>query len=376
MTKLLVMHLGSKGAGPRMMVDFSRAALDEGVELCLTYFAGSELADDLDRMDVPAHTIPRGPADDRAGKIWRVVSNGWYAWMLRRFARRHGVDAVYAVMDSPLQHLPTLVLRMSGIPVLGSAHDDTRHAGEEQKIMELIMWLRPRTYSGLMTYSGAVATSLRQRAPHPDRVFETVHAAYGTPEHPPEPRARAATPTTVGFFGRLLDYKGLPRLVEAISQLRAEGLAVELAIFGRGDLEADLTAAMAEVDARVENRWIEDHEIGSIVASCDIIALPYDHASQSGIVGYAMNAGVPVAATPVGGLVEQVTEAGVGLAADDMTPKAFASTIRRLIDEPETYARLSRRGPKAAHELYGWDRPVRDVMAAVSQLRDHGAGGS
>ena len=369
MTNLLVMHLGSKGAGPRMLFDFARAATDHEVEVSLAYFGGNELADDLDRLGLPAHVSPAPRRDGLPGKVWRVLSNVRYAFTLRRFVRAQGVDAVYAVMDNPLQLLPTLVLRWSGVPVLGSAHDADRHGGEEHPVMEFLMWLRPRTYSGLMTYSSSVATRVARRSSRPDRVFETVHAAYGMTEEPPAARQAVGTPVRVGFFGRLLRYKGLGRLAVAVRHLRDEGLDVRLAVYGSGNLDDELVRALDAIDAEVENRWIEDREIASIVSSCDIIALPYDEASQSGVVGYAMNAAVPVVVTPVGGLTEQVVDAGVGIAADDMTSTGFARAIRQLCEEHDTYAALSARGPVAARNLFGWDRPVHDVLAAVELLR-------
>jgi glycosyltransferase involved in cell wall biosynthesis len=369
MTKLRVMHLGSKGAGPRMLLDFARAAADHGVAVSLAYFGGNELADDLAGLGLPTHASPAPRRGGLPGMAWRVLSNGWYAITLRRFVRAQGVDAVYAVMDNPLDLLPTLLLRWSGVPVLGSAHDPDLHRGEEHPVIEFLMWLRPQSYSGLMTYSSSVATRVARRSPRPDRVFETVHAAYGMTDVPPPARQAVGTPVRVGFFGRLLRYKGLGRLAAAVRQLRDEGLCIQLAVYGSGNIDHELARALHAVDAEVENRWIEDREIASIVSSCDIIALPYEEASQSGVVGYAMNAAVPVVVTPVGGLTEQVVDAGVGIAADDMTPKAFAQAIRRLCEERGTYAALSARGPVAARKLFGWDRPVRDVLAAVELLR-------
>ena len=56
----------------------------------------------------------------------------------------------------------------------------------------------------------------------------------------------------------------------------------------------------------VENRWVPETEIGSLLAWSDALILPYREASQSGVAAAAIAAGRPVIATRVGGLGEQL----------------------------------------------------------------------
>jgi glycosyltransferase involved in cell wall biosynthesis len=68
------------------------------------------------------------------------------------------------------------------------------------------------------------------------------------------------------------------------------------------------------------------------------MVLPYLEASQSGVIAAAYGAHLPVVATPVGGLTEQVADGRTGLLAKGATAKDIADAIRKLIETPGLYA--------------------------------------
>ena len=239
--------------------------------------------------------------------------------------------------------------------------------------MEVLMRARPHISTGLMTYSSTVAALMRERVRRPERVFETVHGAYGSTGQAPAPRAGAPVPTVVGFFGRLLPYKGVDRLADAIAVLQRGGRQVELRVHGRGEIDADLTAQLGRLSATVDNGWVDDAEVAGLVASFDVVAMPYSEASQSGIVGFAMNAGVPIVTTPLPGLVEQVVVPGVGIAAADLSARGV-----RFCDRPpdgrRTPVRLalgsrSDRGSDLLRLAPGRDRRARGLRGPARRLR-------
>ena len=62
----------------------------------------------------------------------------------------------------------------------------------------------------------------------------------------------------------------------------------------------------------VENRWVPEDEIGTLIAWSDVLVLPYREASRSGVVPAAIAAGRFVVSTRVGGLVEQLDGEAAG----------------------------------------------------------------
>ena len=47
---------------------------------------------------------------------------------------------------------------------------------------------------------------------------------------------RPHVPLRVLFLGRIMAYKGLPLLIEAVEKLRTEGMPVSLGVAGEGDI--------------------------------------------------------------------------------------------------------------------------------------------
>ena len=153
------------------------------------------------------------------------------------------------------------------------------------------------------------------------------HLHFSEPTRPAWPSA--GEPFRVLFLGRVLPYKGLDLLIEAIEGLRATGLAIELGVFGEGALgsSADRLKAMG---AEVENRWLSANEMSAVIARYHAIALSHKEASQSGIAALAAGHCVPVVANPVGGLVEQIIDGRTGIIASAAKATALGEAIASL----------------------------------------------
>ena len=131
-------------------------------------------------------------------------------------------------------------------------------------------------------------------AAHPPVAF----GAVAPPDAHPGPRR-------VLSFGRLLPYKGLDLLAEAL-RLLGPCPDLELRVVGQGPESAALAALRALPGVTVENRWVPEDEIGALLGWSDIVVLPYREASQSGVAAAALAAGRRVVATRVGGLAGQL----------------------------------------------------------------------
>lgn len=362
--RILIGHLGTRGGGPQMQAEIARALSDLGCNVSIAYDTASEMSGALRALDFPAVRV--GSIAARAGGVvrlaLRVFAQPIDAVRIALFCRAHEIDVLFEPMGNPLQLLPRRALKLMGIRVLTSVHDAVRHPGEENALLSWIAKDDLRSTDGVVVYSDSVASALGHVAVP---VFRTVHGAFGTPA--PVPRTLRPGRQVVGFFGRVEKYKGIERLASALEMLRAKGHDVRGSVVGRGALDVDIVDRLERVGVEIDNRWVQEQEILGIISAFDVLALPYDEASQSGVVGFALNAGVPIVATPVGGLAEQVSAAG-GVVAPDMDPKSFANAIERLIsDEPE-YSRVSSRQLQAAETVYGWTRVASDVLAAARAI--------
>ena len=197
-----------------------------------------------------------------------------------------------------------------------------------------------RSVADTLCASGAVARDRLVTLFHPDLQFGTT-----------QPVPAESGPFRMLFFG--LACKGLPALVEAMEMLRAEGLPVELGVFGDGPL-GPLRARLEAMGAEVQNRWIADHEVGAIFARHHAVALSPHECSQSGVAAIALGAGRPLVGCGVGGLAEQIRDGKTGVVAERPDPASLAAAIRRLATNAKLYDDI-----RAHIQRSAWERSMR-----------------
>jgi glycosyltransferase involved in cell wall biosynthesis len=241
-------------------------------------------------------------------------------------------------------------------------HDAEPHPGDPTSLLNGWTMRDVRNADLIVTLSRAVAKALAAgRGVPPERLVPLFHPdlQFGSAgESQPgalvrHPAGRAGQPLRVLFFGRILAYKGLPALVEAVERLRAEGLTVELGVYGDG-LLGPLRGRLAALGAEVENRWIGDGEVAGILARYHAVALAHNECSQSGVAAVALGAGLPVIAPGVGGLIDQVKDGATGVLARGCDAASLAAAIRRLATDPVLYAAIRAHIARSA-----WQRSMR-----------------
>jgi len=259
------------------------------------------------------------------GKVNRVIER----------MRDSGIDTIATIMPHVWGGLLLRAARRAGIRTALFVHDADPHPGERRPILDFLARREIRESDLIVTLSDHVAERLLARGDvEEDRLVRLYHPILDYA--PPSPRSARPRPFRLLFFGRILPYKGLPLLLEAFRRLRTEGLECSLTVAGRGRIEAP-AELLNQPGLAIQTGWIAPAKIGDLLAEADAMVLPYREASQSGVVAAAYGSGLPVIATPVGGLTEQVAADETGILAEAPTAEALAQAIRRLVESPELY---------------------------------------
>jgi glycosyltransferase involved in cell wall biosynthesis len=244
-----------------------------------------------------------------------------------------------------MPHVWTPLLR-PGIQRLGARfvtviHDARGHPGDVTGCATRWINSEAQHADAVVTLSDDVAEKLvaQKLVPH-TRIRSLFHPDLTYGSVPSVRNRRPGAPLRLLFFGRIKKYKGLHLLAQAVELLRAEGLRVDLGVAGAGNIGGERRRLEA-LGAQIFNRWLSDAEIPSLLRRYDAVALPYTEASQSGVVATAYGNLVPVIATPVGGLREQVICGKTGLLTRAVTARALADAIRRLAEDPVLHRGLS-----------------------------------
>jgi glycosyltransferase involved in cell wall biosynthesis len=323
--KILVWQWSRLGGPPRFGVMLARAlAAQPGVTAALSLSTRARLPRDLARCDLPVDTY-----DTLLGFIGRVARAPFDLPGLTRRVRRLAPDLAICAQPGPLDLLMATALRRLGVPFIVLVHDATAHPGDGMPMqMTLQRWLCRRS-SGVAALTGHVAEALRKQelgcplllVSHPPMAFGSVC-----------PGERIPGPRRLLCFGRLLAYKGLDLLAEALALVGPRDDLV-VRIVGNGPDSPVLAILRAQPHVTVENRWVPEDEVGALLAWADALVLPYREASQSGVAAAALAAGRPVLATRVGGLVEQL-EGRPGAILCEPSGAGVAGAMKQWLDGP------------------------------------------
>ena len=174
------------------------------------------------------------------------------------------------------------------------------------------------------------------------------------------------------FFGFVREYKGLKHLIAALPEVAKRLPKVHLLIvgdFGKDKQEyLDLIAQhKAEQYLSIYDGYTPDQEVEQYFAASDLVVLPYESATQSGIVQIAYGFERPVVATNVGGLPDVVLHEKTGYLVPPRDPKALAEAVVRFFEEQkaEEFAGNIRR--EAAR--YSWDRMRENICSLWEQQK-------
>ena len=241
-------------------------------------------------------------------------------------------DVAICAMPGPLDLEMAAALRRLGVPFLVVVHDADRHPGDGSPAQTLLQRRLIARSDGLVALTRHVADRLGQQGLAAGRTLLMASLPPFVFGPPPLPPLSHGGPLRLLCFGRLLPYKGLDLLADA---LRDPGLEHVLAVrvVGQGPWTPELSRLAATSGVQVENRWVPEEEIADLIAWADAVILPYREASQSGVAAAAIAARRWVVATRVGGLAEQFREeAGAILCAPD--PRALRGAIETLLSDP------------------------------------------
>jgi glycosyltransferase involved in cell wall biosynthesis len=141
---------------------------------------------------------------------------------------------------------------------------------------------------------------------------------------------------TILFFGNIGPYKGVDFLVSAFQQIVARNRDYRLIIAGkpRGGCEK-YVEQIHEMISRDDNRerviqkigYIPDEDTELYFKAADVLVLPYTQVSQSGVLFLGYSFGLPVIATDVGSLGEEIVEGRTGFLCKPRDPVDLAKTV-------------------------------------------------
>jgi glycosyltransferase involved in cell wall biosynthesis len=224
-----------------------------------------------------------------------------------------------------------IAFHMSGA-VLANSPQVARSVQESEGIAADRIW----TVSNFVDESAFVPLSREERL--------AVRAGWGV---------RAANEIVIGCVARLAPVKDHATLLRAFAQLRARTPAVRLVLVGGGDEGPGLANLATALGIAESVTFVgEVRGGGNQHRALDVSVLCSMSEGFPNTLVEAMAAGIPIAATSVGGNIDAVTHRETGLLVSPGQPQELAHALEELAGDAQLRESLGAAGQRRARERY------------------------
>jgi glycosyltransferase involved in cell wall biosynthesis len=320
------------------------------------------------------HYLATHAEGSRAAKARHALRGLWRAAMILLRARPAIVHAHTASRASFFRKsLLLLLARACGARTIFHLHGAAFREFATLESGPLARWWIRHTLeasSAVIALSPAWADFLRGFAPAAD-----VHVV------PNSVRVERAAPAAAGedgrilFLGRAGERKGLFDLLEALARVLPAHPQARLAIGGDGDLnEVRRRSEGLGIAGQVELLgWVGPEQKAAELARAAIFCLPSHAEGLPMAMLEAMAAGTAVVVTPVGGILDAVSDKANGLVVPPREVPALAAALSALLGDAELRARLGANARATIIERFSTEAVLGKLSSLYRDLARAGA---
>jgi glycogen(starch) synthase len=176
------------------------------------------------------------------------------------------------------------------------------------------------------------------------------------------------------YVGRLLEYKGIEDLIQALDRLRQSGRQIRLNIVGQGADYYELYLRKLVQSKRLEawvklHGWIPSSEVRRWMGRAACLVVPSQREAYGLVVLEGMAIGIPIIASKAGGLAELAApDCALSFEAGNVTQ--LSETLMRAFDNPVPLRVLAQKGRERARSLE-WGRLAPRYLTFLAQINQN-----
>jgi D-inositol-3-phosphate glycosyltransferase len=354
-----------------------------------------------DKLDAPElHTTPlvnflnlRGDQRENVGFLRKVLRILGYYWRLIRYAAAARPPVFHILWNNKFQFIDRVLLmlyyRLLGKKIVFTAHNVNAAKRDSNDTIVNRASLRIQYHLAHHIFV------------HTERMQRELVAEFGVPKSEisvipfginntspttamtsseAKQRLRVSTSDkTALFFGQIAPYKGLEYLIDAFSDVTKRNESYRLIIAGKVKQgqrdywnEIRRKIAINEIQHRIIERieHIPDEEVELYFKAADVLVVPYVQIFQSGVPFLAYSFGLPVIATDVGSLRDDIVDGSTGFVCRPEDSCNLANTIDKYFKSELFHDLEARREEikKFANERYSWNKVATITTGVYSNL--------
>jgi len=326
--------------------------------------AGGHWAGPIRELGIVVEELPRRGAAD----VRRLLR-------LRRALRDFAPHVLHTIRWSGNTYGRLSALGL-GIPVVVAAERVRYVTRPWQRV--LIDRLLDRVTDGHLVNSASIADGLVARERIPREKIRVVWNGIDLAPLPPFVAERGAARAAAGFppdrrlvasVGRLIAQKDVPTFLRACAIVAPALPDVDFLVVGDGELRPALEAEARALGLAGRVRFTGlRHDVPSLLAGVDVLALTSTFEGMPNAVLEAMTTGAVAVATDVGGCAELVVPEETGVLVPPRAPEQVAAAISRVLRDPALARRLAIAARRRIETEFTVERLARRTEAAYLEL--------
>ncbi|WP_263360088.1 glycosyltransferase family 4 protein [Acidicapsa ligni] len=191
---------------------------------------------------------------------------------------------------------------------------------------------------------------------------------------PPVSSVTTTTPSRFLFVGRLVDWKRLDFVLQALAQIPG----AQLEVIGDGVMRPAWTALAQSLGIADRVRflgWLPQPECAQLLHGTTALLLPSIYECGGAVVLEAMATATPVVATAWGGPADYIN-ASCGILVNPSNPavitQGFVDAMRKLIADPDLRTQLGNAGRQRVQDHFDWNRKIDRILEIYQQaIHEH-----
>lgn len=335
-----------------------RGLAARGIENLLVCPAGSAISGEGFPEGVEVMALPMSGDVDLA-----------FVWRLKRIIRRFHPDVVHLHSRRGADWLGGLAASLSGVPAVLSRRvsnpESRMFVGMKYRLFDRVIAISTAIHHGLIDSDvpGEKIRMVHSAVPRPDPMVrwdrDRLLAEFGLP----------AGSRLVGMAAQFIPRKGHDVLLAAVPKVLSRCPDTRFLVFGRGPLEE-------KVRQEVQSGGLADYvrlagfrsDLPSYIGCFDVLAHPARDEGLGVILLQACAAGVPVVATPVGGIPEIVQDRVNGLMVEPGDAEGLARALIQLLEAKDMRIRFGRAGRDLVETEFSVEKMVDGNLAVYREL--------
>jgi phosphatidylinositol alpha 1,6-mannosyltransferase len=320
---------------------------------------------------IPSIPFPNYPDIRLAAPSYRTVL---------RVARAFRPHLVHSETEFVLGRLGQLAGRSLGVPLVSSYHTDFARYADAYGVP----WLHGTISNYIARFHRRSLRTYTPSAPSRGDLLkngvndvEVWGRGVDTATYRPELRSQElrdrlglGSRFTFLYVGRLAAEKRVEQIIDAyklaLPSLPAD--STRLVIAGAGPREAALRAAAPASGEVIFLGYLDRRrDLPTLYASADTFVFASLTETLGLVVLEAMSAGLPVIATPAGGVADHLRDGENGLAYPAGDTRALADAMIAMVSNPARAKQLAT-GARATAEALGWDRELDRLDASYREV--------